>query len=42
VALMGSARGIYTFGSHLKWAPAIAAGYGASIFCHMLINGKLF
>ena len=42
VALMGSARGIYTFGSHLKWAPAIAAGYAASIACHMLINGSLF
>jgi Na+/H+ antiporter NhaD/arsenite permease-like protein len=42
VALMGSARGIYTFGGHLKWAPAIAAGYAASIALHMLINGKLF
>lgn len=42
VALMGSARGIYTFGGHMKWAPAIAAGYAASIACHMFINGKLF
>jgi PAS domain S-box-containing protein len=42
VALMGSARGIYTFGGHMKWAPAIAAGYAASIACHMFINGNLF
>ena len=31
VALMGSARGSYTFVSHLKWAPVIALGYAASI-----------
>ena len=31
VALMGTARGKYTFGAHLKWTPAIALGYGASI-----------
>jgi len=42
VALMGSARGIYTFGTHLKWAPAIAAGYAASIIIHMLVNRSLF
>ena len=39
VALMGQARGQYTFFSHLKWTPAIALGYGASIWGHMLING---
>ena len=39
VALMGQARGQYTFFSHLKWTPAIALGYFASIGCHMLING---
>ena len=39
VALMGQARGIYTFGSHLKWAPVIALGYVASIYVHILING---
>jgi len=38
VALMGQARGKYTFGGHLKWAPVIALGYGASIWVHMLIN----
>ena len=31
VALMGQARGYYTFFSHLKWTPVIALGYGASI-----------
>jgi len=38
VALMGQARGDYTFFSHLKWTPAIALGYAASIGAHMLIN----
>ena len=42
VALMGTARGTYTFGAHLKWMPIVALGYGASIYCHMLINSKLF
>ena len=39
VALMGQARGYYTFFSHLKWTPAIALGYAASIYAHYLING---
>lgn len=38
VALMGSARGIYTFGAHLKWTPVIALGYAASIITHLVIN----
>jgi NhaD family Na+/H+ antiporter len=38
VALMGQARGYYTFFSHLKWTPVIALGYGASIWVHLLIN----
>ncbi|MBG7602100.1 MAG: sodium:proton antiporter NhaD [Gammaproteobacteria bacterium] len=38
VALMGQARGVYTFFSHLKWTPVIALGYIASIYVHMLIN----
>ncbi|MCW8929375.1 MAG: sodium:proton antiporter NhaD [Gammaproteobacteria bacterium] len=42
VALMGQARGQYTFFGHLKWAPAIAAGYIASIGTHMWINSTLF
>lgn len=39
VALMGQARGHYTFLSHLKWTPVIALGYGASIVVHLWING---
>jgi Na+/H+ antiporter NhaD/arsenite permease-like protein len=39
VALMGQARGIYTFSSHLKWAPAIFLGYILSIIVHLLIWG---
>ncbi len=38
VALMGQARGIYTFSSHLRWTPAIAAGYVASIVVHQWVN----
>lgn len=42
VALMGQARGMYTFFSHLRWTPAIALGYAASIVCHMWLNADLF
>ncbi len=42
VALMGQARGVYTFFGHLKWTPAIALGYAASIWIHMLINARQF
>ena len=42
VALMGQARGLYTFSSHLRWSWAIALGYGASIGAHMLVNAHLF
>lgn len=38
VALMGQARGQYTFFSHLKWTPVIALGYFASIWVHFLVN----
>jgi len=38
VALMGQARGQYTFFSHLKWTPAIAAGFALSIWVHFLVN----
>jgi len=38
VALMGQARGQYTFFRHLRWTPVIALGYAASIWVHMLIN----
>jgi len=33
VALMGQSNHKYTFFSHLKWTPAIAAGYAGSILC---------
>ena len=42
VALMGQARGIYTFSTHLKWIWAIALGYAASIAIHIVMNGALF
>jgi Na+/H+ antiporter NhaD/arsenite permease-like protein len=42
VALMGQARGHYTFFGHLKWSPVIAIGYAASIYVHFLINAKWF
>ncbi len=42
VALMGQARGKYTFFGHLKWMPAIALGYGASIYVHLLVNSAYF
>ena len=38
VAVMGQARGIYTFFAHLKWTWAIGLGYAASIWAHLLIN----
>ena len=38
VALMGQARGIYTFFSHLKWTWAIGLGYAASIWVHIMIT----
>ncbi len=41
VALMGSARGTYTFGAHLRWTPFIALGYAAAIFVHFLVNASL-
>jgi len=41
VALMGTARGKYTFGAHLKWTPVIALGYAASIICHLMINASV-
>nr|VFJ90040.1 MAG: Na+/H+ antiporter, NhaD family [Candidatus Kentron sp. LFY]VFJ99286.1 MAG: Na+/H+ antiporter, NhaD family [Candidatus Kentron sp. LFY] len=42
VALMGQARGMYTFFGHLKWAWAIALGYIASIITHIWINSGSF
>lgn len=42
VALMGQARNSYTFFGHLKWTPAIALGYAASIATHLWLNKALF
>ncbi len=42
VAVMGQARGIYTFFAHLKWSWAIALGYAASIWVHFWLNADLF
>ena len=39
VALMGQARGYYTFFGHLKWTPVIFLGYVVSIYIHMLLTG---
>ena len=38
VALMGQARGVYTFFAHMKWSWAIILGYAASVWVHLLIN----
>ncbi len=42
VALMGQARGVYTFSTHLRWTPAVAAGYAASILVHVVLNAHTF
>jgi len=42
VAVMGQARGVYTFFAHLKWTWAIALGYAASIATHMWLNASAF
>jgi len=38
VALMGQAKGMYTFFEHLKWTKYIALGYVASILTHFIVN----
>ncbi len=42
VGLMGQAKGMYTFFSHLRWTWAIALGYVASIACHFWVNHSTF
>ncbi len=42
VALMGQARGVYTFFGHLRWSWAIALGYALSIWVHMAVNKAYF
>jgi Na+/H+ antiporter NhaD/arsenite permease-like protein len=42
VALMGQARGVYTFMAHLRWTWAAAVGYAAAILAHMILNAHTF
>jgi len=42
VALMGQARGVYTFMAHLRWTPAVAVGYAAAILAHRILNAHTF
>jgi Na+/H+ antiporter NhaD/arsenite permease-like protein len=42
VALMGQARGQYTFLSHLRWSWAILLGYIASVMTHIWLNAESF
>ncbi len=42
VALLGQARGHYSFFSHLRWTPAIALGLAASIATHFWLNAGSF
>jgi NhaD family Na+/H+ antiporter len=42
VALMGQARGHYTFMSHLRWTPVILLGYIASVLTHLWLNAGSF
>jgi len=42
VAVMGTARGVYTFFGHLKWSWAILLGYLASIGTHFMVNASRF
>ena len=42
VAVMGQARGVYTFFSHLKWTWAILLGYIVSIAVHFIVNASTF
>ena len=42
VALMGQARGKYTFFGHLRWSPIIAVGYVTSVLAHLWINAAQF
>ena len=42
VALMGQARGLYSFSSHLRWSWAVILGYLAAIGCHLWLNAALF
>ena len=42
IAVMGQAKGRYTFFSHLKWSWVILIGYFLSIYSHIIINKRSF
>jgi Na+/H+ antiporter NhaD/arsenite permease-like protein len=42
IALLGQAKGLYTFSSHMRWFPVILLGYFASIGVHFLVNAGSF
>lgn len=42
VALMGAARGHYTFMGHLRWTPVILLGYIVSVLAHLWLNADSF
>ena len=41
VALMGQARGVYTFGAYLRWTWAAALRFVASIGVHLVLMNVL-
>ena len=42
IALMGQARGVYTFFTHLRWTPVILLGYAAAVALHLWLNSARF
>ena len=36
---MGVVPGAYSFKAHLRWTPAVAAGFFASVLAHALVVG---
>ena len=42
IGLLGIAKGQYSFGSHMKWFPAILLGYFAAVGVHFLVNARYF
>ena len=42
IVLMGQSRGHYSFLRHLRWTPAVAAGFAVSLATHYLLNADLF
>ena len=42
VYFRGGSGGNYTFFKHLRWTPAITAGFAFSLGTHYLLNARLF